>query len=54
MLAGLYKKKFANIYLSLYDVLEINAEKRTVKVEPGCSMGQITGNLLHCQLLVIS
>ena len=44
--AGKYKKTFKNISLDLHDVLEINTEKQTCKVEPMVTMGQITHSLL--------
>ena len=44
--AGKYKSTYRNITINLYDVLEINEEKRTVRVEPMCSMGKLTHALL--------
>lgn len=40
-----YKKTNRKIYLNMYDVLEINEEKQTVRVEPQVNMGQITAAL---------
>jgi delta24-sterol reductase len=44
-LVPIYKKTNRKIYLNMYDVLEINEEKRTVRVEPQVNMGQITAAL---------
>jgi len=40
-----YKKTNRKIYLNMYDILEINTEKRTVRVEPQVNMGQVTAAL---------
>ena len=44
--AGKYKKTYKNIDLQLHEILEINETKQTVTVEPMCTMGQISYNLL--------
>ncbi len=41
-----YKLSRRNIRISLYDVLEINTEKGTVRVEPLASMGQVSRTLI--------
>jgi delta24-sterol reductase len=41
-----YKKDRTNIQVNLQDILEIDTEKRTVRVEPRVNMGQITALLL--------
>lgn len=38
---GLYKKTHTNINIDLPDVLEVDADKRTVRVEPLATMGQV-------------
>ncbi|KAI9354634.1 24-dehydrocholesterol reductase [Zopfochytrium polystomum] len=43
---GLYKTKDNAIHLPLWDILELDTEKRTVKVEPGVSIGQLTRFLI--------
>lgn len=40
-----YKKTYRKIYLNMYDILEINEDKQTVRVEPLVTMGQITAAL---------
>ena len=42
---GLYKKTMFNVNVNLIDVLEVNTAKKTVRVEPMASMGQITATL---------
>lgn len=44
--AGRYKSTYRNIKVDLYDVLEVNEEKQTCRVEPMCSMGKLTHYLL--------
>lgn len=44
-LVPLYKKSFSKVYLNMYDILEINEKKQTVRVEPQVTMGQITATL---------
>ncbi len=44
-LVPIYKKTNRKIFLNMYDVLEINEEKGTVRVEPQVNMGQITAAL---------
>lgn len=44
-LVPIYKKTNRKIFLNMYDVLEINEEKKTVRVEPQVNMGQITAAL---------
>lgn len=44
-LVPLYKKYSRKIKLDLHDILELNIEKQTVKVEPLVNMGQITALL---------
>ena len=43
---GLYKKKENAIELPLWDILELNTEKKTVKVQPGVNVGQLTRFLI--------
>lgn len=40
-----YKKTNRKIHLKMYDILEIDEEKQTVRVEPQVNMGQITSVL---------
>ncbi|PNF18142.1 Delta(24)-sterol reductase [Cryptotermes secundus] len=40
-----YKKKLWNIDINLIDILEIDVEKQTVRVEPLVTMGQLTATL---------
>lgn len=42
---GKYKKTLKNITINLMDVLEVDTEKRVVRVEPLVSMGQLTAHL---------
>jgi delta24-sterol reductase len=42
---GLYKKTMHNIRVNLIDVLNVDNERRVVRVEPLVSMGQITATL---------
>lgn len=42
---GLYKKQLRNIEVNMIDILEIEEKKRTVRVEPLVTMGQITAFL---------
>ncbi|KAJ8306436.1 hypothetical protein KUTeg_016981, partial [Tegillarca granosa] len=42
---GLYKHKMRNINVNLIDILDIDTNKRTVKVEPLATMGQVTAFL---------
>ncbi|XP_067677801.1 delta(24)-sterol reductase-like [Haliotis asinina] len=42
---GLYKKKLRNIEVNLIDILNIDTERRVVRVEPLASMGQVTAFL---------
>jgi delta24-sterol reductase len=44
--AGRYKSSYKNIDLNLHEILEINESKQTVRVEPMCTMGQISYSLL--------
>ncbi len=44
--AGKYKKTYENVKINLHDILEINVEKKTCRVEPMCTMGQITHALI--------
>lgn len=44
-LVPIYKKTNRKIFLNMYDVLEINEERKTVRVEPQVNMGQITAAL---------
>lgn len=39
---GKYKSTHTNIHVDLSDVLEVNVEKRTVRVEPLATMGQVS------------
>ena len=41
-----YKLSHRNIHVNLYDILELSAERQTVRVEPLATMGQITRSLL--------
>lgn len=40
-----YKKTNRKIFLNMYDILEVDTEKRTVRVEPQVNMGQVTAAL---------
>lgn len=40
-----YKKKLFNVDINLIDILEIDVEKQTVRVEPLVTMGQLTATL---------
>ncbi|KAF4532800.1 hypothetical protein B566_EDAN002650 [Ephemera danica] len=42
---GIYKKSLHNVSINLVDVLEIDEKKRTVRVEPLVTMGQLTATL---------
>jgi delta24-sterol reductase len=42
--AGRYKETFKKISLPLHDILEVNQESKTCKVEPMVTCGQLT----HC------
>ncbi|CAB3359713.1 Hypothetical predicted protein [Cloeon dipterum] len=42
---GLYKKSFYKVEVNLVDVLEIDTENKTVRVEPLVSMGQLSASL---------
>lgn len=42
---GLYKKTMQNIDVNLIDILEVDTDRKVVKVEPLVSMGQITALL---------
>ena len=42
---GLYKKTMHNIDINLIDILEVDTQKQTVKVEPLATMGQVTAML---------
>lgn len=42
---GKYKKQLRNISVNLIDVLEVDEEKRVVRVEPLANMGQVTATL---------
>jgi delta24-sterol reductase len=44
--AGKYKSTYRNIHVDLYDILEVNETKQTVRVEPMCNMGKLTHALL--------
>ncbi|MDD2767387.1 MAG: FAD-binding protein [Methylococcus sp.] len=41
-----YKYSHRKIYIDLYDVLEIDASRRTVRVEPLVTMGQLSSSLM--------
>jgi delta24-sterol reductase len=41
-----YKLTRRNIHIGMYDILEIDEERRTVRVEPLASMGQISRSLI--------
>ncbi|KAJ3326784.1 hypothetical protein HDU76_012657 [Blyttiomyces sp. JEL0837] len=43
---GTYKKKDNAIELPLWDILELDEQKRTIKVEPGVNIGQLTRFLI--------
>jgi delta24-sterol reductase len=43
---GKYKKTFRNINVNLCDVLEVDTTRKVVRVEPLCSMGQVSATLL--------
>ncbi len=45
-LVPLYKRYSRKIRMELRDILEVDTEKRTVRVEPMVNMGQITAQLL--------
>ena len=42
---GKYKKTLTNIEINLIDILDVNTERKVVRVEPMVSMGQITALL---------
>ena len=42
---GKYKKTMRNIRVNLVDVLEVDTERRVMRVEPLATMGQITATL---------
>lgn len=42
---GKYKKTMRNINVNLIDVLQVDIDRRVVRVEPLVSMGQITATL---------
>ena len=42
---GTYKQTMHNISVNLIDVLNVDTERRVVRVEPLVSMGQITATL---------
>ncbi len=44
--AGKYKKTYENVKIDLHDILEVNVDNKTCRVEPMCTMGQITHSLL--------
>jgi delta24-sterol reductase len=41
-----YKLSLRNITVGLYDILELDAERRMIRVEPLVNMGQITQTLI--------
>ena len=41
-----YKTKENSIHMTLYDILELNLDKKTVKIEPGVNVGQLTNFLV--------
>jgi delta24-sterol reductase len=43
---GKYKKQLRNINVNLIDVLDINVQRKVVRVEPLATMGQITAMLI--------
>lgn len=43
---GKYKKTLQKIHVNLVDVLQIDQEKRVVRVEPLATMGQVTAQLI--------
>ncbi len=44
--SGKYKKTYKNININLHKIIEINEQKRTCRVEPMVTMGQLTHLLL--------
>lgn len=42
---GLYKRQMKNISVDLVDVLEVDVQRKVVRVEPLVTMGQITATL---------
>ena len=42
---GKYKKTMKNISVNLIDVLEVDSDRRIVRVEPLATMGQVTATL---------
>jgi len=42
---GKYKKTMHNINVNLIDILQVDTERRVVRVEPMVSMGQLTATL---------
>ena len=43
---GKYKKTSTKINLDLYDILDINTKKKTVRLEPQVTMGQLSATLI--------
>ena len=41
-----YKEKENSIHLPLYDILELDEERKTVRVEPNVNVGQLTSFLI--------
>lgn len=41
-----YKQKDNCIQMPLYDILELNEERRTVRLEPNVNVGQLTDFLI--------
>ena len=43
---GKYKRTLQNIHVNLVDVLQVDEERRVVRVEPLASMGQVSATLV--------
>ena len=44
--AGKYKSTLRNIHVDLMDVLDVDMERKVVRVEPLATMGQVTATLI--------
>lgn len=46
LFTGKYKDRDKKIHLELYDILDVDVNKMTVRLEPQVSMGQLTAALV--------